>query len=46
MNKINIPLQGNQGDRWLNAKINVPRTKDHYDLIFEGVVVCILIHDF
>ena len=33
-------IQGNQGDRWINAKIDLPPTTDHYDFIFEGVVVC------
>ncbi|UJR31098.1 hypothetical protein I4U23_018606, partial [Adineta vaga] len=30
--------EGDQGDLWLNAKVDLPVTNDHYDFIFEGVV--------
>ena len=32
-------IQGNQGDQWINAKIDIPVTPEYYDFIFEGVVV-------
>ncbi|CAF0847412.1 unnamed protein product, partial [Rotaria sordida] len=31
-------MEGDQGDQWINAKIDLPPTNDHYDFIFEGVV--------
>ncbi|CAF4185562.1 unnamed protein product, partial [Rotaria sp. Silwood2] len=31
-------MEGDQGDRWMNAKIDMPPTNDHYDFIFQGVV--------
>ncbi|CAF1593620.1 unnamed protein product, partial [Adineta ricciae] len=30
--------EGDQGDNWLNAKVDIPVTNDHYNFIFEGVV--------
>ena len=39
---FNVSIQGDQGDNWLNGKIDIPVTNDHYNFIFEGVVVCIL----
>ncbi|CAF1554925.1 unnamed protein product, partial [Adineta steineri] len=30
--------EGDQGDRWINVKIDIPVTNDHYDFIFQGVV--------
>ena len=37
---LTCSVQGNQGDAWINAKIDIPPTNNHYDFIFQGVVVC------
>jgi hypothetical protein len=37
---IHGSIQGDQGDQWFNAKVDIPPTSNHYDFIFQGVVVC------
>ena len=32
-------IQGDQGDRWFRAQVDIPSIVEHYDFIFEGVVV-------